>query len=91
MNSAVAWGAPIGAITSRLFRLSCFWSLKSPTEPSCIWKIFSSWGVKMVDKDEELYGRRLSAKAFIVLSDGQSWSGEVERALTLAQERNIHV
>ena len=50
-----------------------------------------SWGVKMVDKDEELYGRRLSAKAFIVLSDGQSWSGEVERALTLAQERNIHV
>jgi len=49
------------------------------------------WGVKMVDKDEELYGRRLSAKAFIVLSDGQSWSGEVERALALAQSRNIRV
>ena len=49
------------------------------------------WGVKMVDKDEELYGPRLSAKAFIVLSDGQSWSGEVERALALAQQRNIRV
>ena len=49
------------------------------------------WGVKMIDKDEELYGRRLSAKAFIVLSDGQSWSGEVERALALAQSRNIRV
>ena len=49
------------------------------------------WGVKMIDKDEELYGSRLSAKAFIVLSDGQSWSGEVERALALAQSRNIRV
>ncbi len=49
------------------------------------------WGVKMIDKDEELYGRRFSARAFVVLSDGQSWSGEVERAITLAQERNIRV
>ena len=49
------------------------------------------WGVKMIDKDEELYGRRASAKAFVVLSDGQSWSGEVDRALIMAQDRNIRV
>ena len=49
------------------------------------------WGVKMIDKDEELYGRRSSAKAFIVLSDGQSWSGEVDRALQLARARDIKV
>ena len=49
------------------------------------------WGVKMIDKDEELYGRRLNAVAFIVLSDGQAWSGEVERALKLAQQRNVRV
>ena len=49
------------------------------------------WGVKMIDKDEELYGQRLNAKAFVVLSDGQSWSGEVERALRLTQDRNIRV
>lgn len=49
------------------------------------------WGVKMLDKDEELHGRRLSAKAFVVLSDGQAWSGEVARALTLVEQRNIRV
>ncbi len=49
------------------------------------------WGVKMFDLDEELYGRRLSAKAFIVLSDGQAWSGQVDTALQLARERDIRV
>ena len=49
------------------------------------------WGVKMIERDEELYGRRLSARAFVVLSDGQSWSGEVERALARAQDRDIRV
>ena len=50
-----------------------------------------AWGVKMIDKDEELYGARLGARAFVVLSDGQSWTGEVERAIRVAQERNIRV
>ncbi len=50
-----------------------------------------AWGVRMIEKDEELYGPRLGARAFVVLSDGQSWSGEVERALRLAQARNIRV
>ena len=49
------------------------------------------WGVKMVDRDEELYGARLGARAFIVLSDGQSWTGEVERAIGQAQDRNIRI
>ena len=50
-----------------------------------------AWGVKMIDRDEELHGRRLGAKAFIVVSDGQAWTGEVARALKVAQERNIRV
>ena len=49
------------------------------------------WGVKMVDVDEELYGRRQNAKAFIVVSDGQAWSGEVGKALELARGRGIRV
>ncbi len=49
------------------------------------------WGVKMIDRDEELYGRRLGSRAFVVLSDGQSWTGEVERAIRVAQERNIRI
>jgi len=50
-----------------------------------------AWGVRMIEKDEELYGPRLGARAFVVLSDGQSWSGEVARSLKLAQDRNIRV
>ena len=49
------------------------------------------WGVQMFDLDAELYGDRLSSKAFIVISDGQAWSGTVDTALQLARERGIRV
>ncbi|MBM61512.1 MAG: hypothetical protein CL484_01040 [Acidobacteria bacterium] len=49
------------------------------------------WGVQIVERDAELYGERLSTKVFIVISDGQSWSGEVNNALQLARSRNIRV
>ena len=49
------------------------------------------WGVQMFELDAELYGERLSAKAFIVISDGQAWSGEVDTALQLAREHGIRV
>ena len=49
------------------------------------------WGVQMFELDEDLYGERLSAKAFIVLSDGQAWSGEVDTALQLARDHDIRV
>ena len=45
----------------------------------------------MFELDEDLYGERLSAKAFIVLSDGQAWSGEVDTALQLARDHDIRV
>ncbi len=49
------------------------------------------WGVRMFELDAELYGERLSSKAFIVISDGQAWSGEVEKALEMARDRGIRV
>ena len=49
------------------------------------------WGVKMIDLDEELYGRRRSAKAFVIVSDGQDWSGEVSKSLELARDRGVRV
>jgi Ca-activated chloride channel family protein len=56
------------------------------------------WGLRLIEKDEEL--RRTSgvadvledtnnARAFILLSDGQAWSGEVAKSLALAQERGV--
>ncbi len=50
-----------------------------------------AWGIKMIDLDEELYGERRSAKAFVVVSDGQDWSGEVEQSLELARSRGVRV
>lgn len=49
------------------------------------------WGLRLFDKDEELQGKSPNAKAFILVSDGQAWSGEVARSLGLAQARRIPV
>ncbi len=49
------------------------------------------WGLKLVETDEALLGRSPNARAFVVVSDGQAWSGRIERALRLARERGIAV
>jgi Ca-activated chloride channel family protein len=49
------------------------------------------WGTRLVEKDEELHGRSQNAKLFVMLSDGESWSGEVARSLELATSRGIPV
>lgn len=49
------------------------------------------WGVRLIDKDEELNGKSPNARAFLLVSDGQSWSGEIDRALKLAHSRDIPV
>jgi Ca-activated chloride channel family protein len=49
------------------------------------------WGVRLVRKDEELGGKSLNGKAFVLISDGQAWSGEVAKALALAQQNGIPV
>ena len=49
------------------------------------------WGLKLVEKDEELYGKSKNAKAFVVISDGQAWSGHVASALVTTRARNTPV
>jgi Ca-activated chloride channel family protein len=49
------------------------------------------WGTRLIEKDEELHGRSANSRAFVLVSDGQSWSGEVERALAAARSRDIPV
>lgn len=49
------------------------------------------WGLRLVEKDEELHGRSPNAKLFVMLSDGESWSGEVARSLELAGARSFPV
>ena len=35
------------------------------------------WGLKLVEKDEELFGKSGNPTAFVVITDGQAWSGSV--------------
>jgi Ca-activated chloride channel family protein len=49
------------------------------------------WGLRLVEKDEEVFGKNGNPKAFLVISDGQSWSGTVANALRAAHDRNIPV
>jgi len=56
------------------------------------------WGLRLIEKDEEIrqssglddaLGVNSNAKAFVLISDGQSWSGEVANSLALAQEKGV--
>ncbi len=49
------------------------------------------WGLKLIDKDEELNGKSENARAFVVISDGQAWSGNVAQALVAARTHNTPV
>jgi hypothetical protein len=49
------------------------------------------WGIRMIERDEEAHGRSPNAKMFVVLSDGELWSGEVKKTLDEAVARNIPV
>jgi Ca-activated chloride channel family protein len=49
------------------------------------------WGLRLIDKDEELRGRSPNAKQFVLLTDGQAFSGVVEDALKLARARDVPV
>jgi len=45
----------------------------------------------MKERDEEMHGRSQNAKVFLVLSDGELWSGAVEKALQETVARSIPV
>jgi Ca-activated chloride channel family protein len=50
-----------------------------------------AWGLRIVDKDREVHGRTANATAFVMLSDGEAWSGQISRAVRTAASRGIPV
>lgn len=51
-----------------------------------------AWGMKLIERDEKFRGSPSpNAKAFLLLSDGQAWSGAAETAINAARRRNIPV
>jgi Ca-activated chloride channel homolog len=49
------------------------------------------WGLRLVEKDEEVFGKNGNPKAFLVISDGQAWSGTVANAVQNARALKIPV
>jgi Ca-activated chloride channel family protein len=49
------------------------------------------WGLRLVEKDEEVFGKNGNPKAFLVISDGQAWSGTVANAIGNARAMKIPV
>jgi len=49
------------------------------------------WGIRLIEKDEEVFGKSGNPKAFLVISDGQAWSGTVAAALQEARAHRIPV
>lgn len=47
------------------------------------------WGLRVIEKDEEIRGPSTNGRAFILVSDGQAWSGQVERSIERARARRI--
>jgi Ca-activated chloride channel family protein len=49
------------------------------------------WGLRLVETDRQLFGDSGNPKAFLVISDGQAWSGTVANALAAAKAAKIPV
>jgi hypothetical protein len=48
-----------------------------------------AWGLRLLEKDHELHGPSPNGKLFILLSDGESWSGEVARSIERASREHV--
>jgi Ca-activated chloride channel homolog len=48
-----------------------------------------AWGLRLIEKDRELHGPSPSGKLFVLLSDGESWSGEVARSIERATRERV--
>ena len=47
------------------------------------------WGIRLFERDQDVHGKSPNAKAFVMVSDGESWSGEVAKSLKRAQDAGI--
>ncbi len=50
-----------------------------------------AWGLRILAKDEELHGVSPNARVFLLISDGEAWSGEVARSIARAREAKVPI
>jgi Ca-activated chloride channel family protein len=49
------------------------------------------WGLRIIERDEEMNGRSSNAKLMVVVTDGEVWSGAMERSIEMAIMRNVPI
>jgi hypothetical protein len=47
------------------------------------------WGLRVLQKDREIHGPSANAPLFLLLTDGETWSGEVARAIEQIRDARI--
>ena len=50
-----------------------------------------TWGLRVIEKDEQINGRSKNGRLLVLLSDGQAWSGAVEESINAAHARGIPI
>jgi Ca-activated chloride channel family protein len=50
-----------------------------------------TWGLRIIEKDEEIRGASPNAKLFVLITDGQAWSGTVEESIANARRAGIPI
>lgn len=50
-----------------------------------------TWGLRVIEKDEQMHGRTKNGQLLVLLSDGQAWSGAVEESINAAHARGIPI
>ncbi len=48
-----------------------------------------AWGLRLLEKDREIHGPSPNAKLFVLISDGEAWSGEVARSIEKATQAHV--
>ncbi len=48
-----------------------------------------TWGLRIIEKDEEIRGPTDNARLFVLITDGQAWSGTVEESLMAARRKGV--
>jgi Ca-activated chloride channel family protein len=49
------------------------------------------WGLRVIEKDKQLHGISRNVPAFLLVTDGQTWTGETAKALALAHQANVPI
>jgi Ca-activated chloride channel family protein len=50
-----------------------------------------AWGLRILEKDEELLGPSPNARVFVMLSDGEAWSGQVAKSIDRARDARVPI